>query len=345
MSDCLNAKQVRDPQRSKRCLQSQAEVLPGATAASGAWHFCGGHAQPASEQHFGISEAVRFVRSLRSSACIAAAVPWSRCLSPCGMVCLPLDWEKSGKVKRWCGFPAFPLIAGAFSPAPEESEGKHERRLGRFDCKRVAGTNKKGMKWGFTLLCWAKIVLESLEDHLEGFHRASEVFLGVVWATWEKAGKSLHRHPLACILELPCSRCPSLAHQIAPGGVCHLPGWRSTPQFGGTRRAGCRGCAESSGWGFWTYPEQTFTCRAPPQTKVVQAGRPMGLLSSGWCVLTGGYVSWDEREGSGNSHYSPACWAFWSQWRSHAGRFRVYLQEKNTTAAIDPSRLAGAFRR
>lgn len=79
--------------------------------------------------------------------------------------------------------------------------------------------------------------------------------------------------------------------------------------------------------------------------KVVQAGRPIGLLSSGWCVLTGGYVSWDEREGSGNSHYSPACWAFWSQWRSHAGRFRVYLQEKNTAAAIDPSRLAGAFRR
>lgn len=77
-----------DPQRSERCLQSQAEVLSGATAAPGAQCFCGRHAQPALERHFGTSEAVRVVCSLRPSACIAAVIPRSLCMSPCGMVCL-----------------------------------------------------------------------------------------------------------------------------------------------------------------------------------------------------------------------------------------------------------------
>ena len=56
-------------------MPSESEVLLGATAASGARRFCGGRAQPTSEQRFGISEVVRVVRSLRPSACVAAVIP------------------------------------------------------------------------------------------------------------------------------------------------------------------------------------------------------------------------------------------------------------------------------
>lgn len=181
------------------------------------------------------------------------------------------------------------------------------RRVGKkpredFDCKK--GTNKKGLNEVCPLLLsrrWPHLA----EGHLESFQRTSEGFLGATWGTIRGVCRRF---------ELFCSLHPTSARQIAPATCLPPASLASALPFGDKQQAGCCGCAESSGCSFLNIISSKYSCvLLLRKQEVVQAGRHSSSLSPWYCVLTRGGVSWDEWEGSGNSHHSPTCSAFWSQ--------------------------------
>jgi len=70
--------------------------------------------------------------------------------------------------------------------------------------------------------------------------------------------------------------------------MCHLPGWRSPLRVGGRV---LRRCGELWAEVSEHSPGKCSRVVLLRKQKAVQAGRPINLLSSGRCVLTGGYVS------------------------------------------------------
>lgn len=129
---------------------------------------------------------------------------------------------------------SLPFYCRSFLTCSRRVRGKNPRENfnGLIARKQLVQTRRNELR-----LCPALLALGQLWD----IWRAFTEFQKGSWVQWDTVREGCQDvgssccHPSACTLELPCSQCPSLAHQVAPDVVCRLPHWHLMLQLEASR--------------------------------------------------------------------------------------------------------------